>query len=121
MRQALGQQNQGQPNRVSNLLYHPALSHLCALREHDDLLDERRPVVGRGPVVGGVGRVDDLEDAAVGGADEEDVVGLAGGRRHLRVHRDLPELDGVPAATSKTNDKLLIDKLITIEYSIHGK
>ena len=50
-------------------------------------------------MVGRVGRVDDLEDAAVGRADEQDVVGLAVGRRHLRVHGDLPELDGVPEST----------------------
>ena len=53
-------------------------------------------------MVGWIGRVDDLEHATVGGADEQDVVGLAVGRGHLAVDGDLAKLDRMPGHVKRS-------------------
>ena len=65
------------------------------------LLDHHRT-----DLVLGIGRfgVDSLYHLAVVRADEEDVVGLAAGRLHLRVHRDLRE----PVAVTMAIERLVI-------------
>ena len=72
-------------------------TYLGARLEYNDFFDQRRHVFAGCAMVGWIGRVDDLEHATVGRADEQDVVGLAVGRGDLAVNGDLTKLDRVPA------------------------
>ena len=83
---------------LHNLPPHTVLhvAYLGARFEYHDFLDQRGPILSGGAVVGWIGRVDDLEHATIGCADEQDVVGLAVGGGDLAVDSDLAKLDRMP-------------------------